>query len=97
MNKEEFIKQITAKTPTLVDFYADWCGPCQMQMPIVDEVATEHSVIKINIDQNPEIAKLYRVSTIPTLIVFKGEEEFQRFVGITPKDDLIETIDLASK
>lgn len=97
MTKEEFIQKINVKNPVLVDFYADWCGPCQMQMPIVDEVATEHSVIKVNIDENPEVAKAYRVSTIPTLIVFKGEEEFQRFVGITAKDELVETLELAAK
>ena len=97
MTKEEFIKQITEKTPVLVDFYADWCGPCQMQMPIIDDISSNHSVIKINIDQNPEIAQAYRVSTIPTLIVFKGETESQRFVGITSKDDLVEAIELASK
>ena len=79
---ENFEQEVLqAEKPVLVDFYADWCGPCKMMSPIVDEIAEEESEIKvcnINIDQAMEIAQKYRVMSIPTFIAFKNGEEAGR-------------------
>ena len=74
--------------PVLVDFYADWCGPCKMLSPVVEEIAGEsdaYRVCKINVDDAPEIAARYRVMSIPTLIVFQGGEAAARTVGVQRK------------
>ena len=83
--EEEVLK---SEIPVLVDFYADWCGPCQMVSPIVDEIAGERSdikVCKVNVDEQPELAGEFGVMSIPTLIVFKNGEEIDRSVGALPK------------
>jgi thioredoxin 1 len=78
--------------PVLVDFFADWCGPCRMQGPIVEELAGELSgktkVGKINIDQNGATAEKYGVMSIPTLIIFKGGEAKKTLVGLQGKEGL---------
>ena len=82
---------LTAEVPVMVDFYADWCGPCKMMGPIFEEVASEVTTAKfgkINIDEAMEIAKKYRVMTIPTFIVFKGGEVHKRHSGTMSKDEL---------
>ena len=76
----------------LVDFYADWCGPCKMVAPIVNEIANEHSDItvgKVNVDENNSLAIKYGVVSIPTLIVFKDGKEQTRIVGYRPKEDIL--------
>lgn len=79
----------------LVDFYADWCGPCRMVSPIVDEIAVENADIvvgKVNVDESSELASRYGVMSIPTLIVFKGGREYSRIVGYKPKGAILEAI-----
>ena len=76
----------------LVDFYADWCGPCKMVAPIVNEIANERSDItvgKVNVDENNSLAIKYGVVSIPTLIVFKDGKEQTRIVGYRPKEDIL--------
>lgn len=81
--------------PVLVDFYADWCGPCQMMGPVVDEIAQEMpdvKVCKLNIDDEMEIAQKYAVMTIPTFIVFKNGEVKARDLGAKPKSALVDML-----
>ena len=76
----------------LVDFYADWCGPCKMMAPIMDEIADEHpdlGVFKVNVNENPDLANKYGVVSIPTLITFKAGKETAKLVGYKPKQDIL--------
>ena len=96
INDENFDEKVLkSEKPVLVDFYADWCGPCKMMSPIVDEIAEEESEIKvcnINIDQAMEIAQKYRVMSIPTFIAFKNGEEAGRQIGAVSKGELLSLI-----
>lgn len=89
----DFNEMIAGQKPTLVDFYATWCGPCKMQAPILEEVKKEvgdaANIIKIDVDQNQEISTRYRVQSIPTLIMFKDGEAVWRGVGLHQKDQLV--------
>lgn len=78
--------------PVLVDFYADWCGPCKMLSPIVEEIAASEDlfeVFKLNVDEAPDIAARYGVMSIPTLIAFKGGEAVQHKVGVQSKQAIL--------
>lgn len=78
--------------PVLVDFYADWCGPCKMLSPVVEEIAVSANsfeVLKLNVDDAPDIAARYGVMSIPTLIVFRGGEAVQRKVGVQSKQAIL--------
>lgn len=81
----------------LVDFYADWCGPCKMMAPIIDELAKEYEGIvkigKLNVDDNPETTKQYRVMSIPTMIIIKNGEAVDTLVGAVSKNVLKEKLD----
>jgi thioredoxin 1 len=86
-----------AQTPVLVDFWAEWCVPCHMVSPVVEEIGRdkgEHlQVAKLNIDENPDVTRKYGVMSIPTLMLFKGGEEVARVVGARGKDALLREID----
>ncbi len=93
---EKFSKIINNSKPVLIDFYADWCGPCQAMGPILKEVKNDLqndvSIIKINVDKNPEISRRYGVRGIPTFFIFKNGEQLWRKSGILKKDELVTII-----
>ncbi len=92
ITKENFEDEVlNSDKPVLVDFWAEWCGPCRMLSPVVDEFAEENSEVKvgkINVDEQPELAMKFNVMTIPTLIVFKNGEVTNKSVGVIPKEQI---------
>lgn len=94
----DFEEQVLkSSVPVLVDFWAVWCGPCQMVAPIVDELANEYAgkvkVRKLNTDENPEVAGRYQVMSIPTILFFKNGQVVEKLVGARPKRQFKEMID----
>lgn len=94
--KDQLKEIIDSSTPTLVDFYATWCGPCKMQTPILhefkEELGNKVNIVKVDVDQNPELASEYAVQSIPTLIMFKNGQLKEKMVGLTTKATLSEML-----
>ena len=92
VTKENFSEVRASEKPVLLDFYADWCGPCRMVSPLVDEIAEEHSeftVGKVNVDEQPELAAAFGVSSIPMLAVIKNGAVTAHAVGARPKSAIL--------
>ena len=88
---------LDSETPVLVDFWAEWCVPCHMVSPVVEEIAQEKGealkVAKLNIDDNPQATRTYGVMSIPSLILFKGGQEVARVIGAKPKDAILRDLE----
>ena len=88
---------LSSKTPVLVDFWAEWCGPCRMLAPIVEKIAQDYSgkikVGKLNVDDNPEVPQQYGIQGIPTMILFKNGQLAKQMVGFQPEEKIKSAID----
>jgi len=87
---------LKSEKPVVVDYWAEWCGPCRMVAPVLEEIATEHAdkinVVKINIDENPQVAQRYGILQIPTLNVFANGEVVKQVIGAKPKSALLKDL-----
>ncbi len=97
VSRETFDEQVrNAAKPVLLDFWASWCGPCRMVSPLVDEISEERDDIlvgKVNVDEEPELAQMFNIMSIPTLLVFKNGEISASAVGAMPKEDILALLD----
>ncbi len=92
LEKENF-NEIISKGTNLVDFYAEWCGPCKMLMPILEELDEKINIIKVNVDEHEDLAREYGIMSIPTLIFFKDGDIKKEIVGFKSKEELENIID----
>ena len=95
--RSSFEKIIDSKTPVLVDFFADWCGPCKMLAPILkqvkDEMGDRVKIVKIDVDKNQSLAQKYQVRGVPTMLLFKDRKQVWRQSGVLQKADIIKVIE----
>lgn len=96
LTNEEFEKNVKSSDKLVfIDFYADWCGPCRMMAPVVEEISEEVDGVdfyKVNCDDEQELASKYEVMTIPTLLILKKGEQIKEFIGVTDKEEIIEEL-----
>ena len=97
LNDENFKDYIASDKPVLVDFWAEWCGPCKMLTPIIEELAEDYAdraiIAKVNVDESSSIAQKYSIRSIPALLFFKNGAVEQQLVGAVPKEEIVKIID----
>ncbi|MBE5932373.1 MAG: thioredoxin [Lachnospiraceae bacterium] len=96
INNENYESEVlNSDKPVLIDFWASWCGPCQMLGPIVEAIAEENTdikVCKVNIDENPDLASQFKIMSIPTLVVMKNGEVYNKSVGVISKSEILDLV-----
>lgn len=92
LNESEFDAKITSAPLAMVDFWATWCGPCQMLAPVLEELSQQVKVVKVDVDENPQLAMVFQVSSIPTIISFRDGKGLKKSVGVTSKEALLELL-----
>lgn len=95
ITSKNFTEILNSSGTVIVDFYADWCGPCKMMSPIIDEIAKENENIKVgkvNVDEAQDLATEYNIMSIPTIIIFKNAKLYKTFVGVTSKENILNAL-----
>ena len=92
-NEDNFKELVLDSTePVLVDFRATWCGPCQMLAPVLEELSQQVKVVKVDVDENPQLAMAFQVSSIPTVVSFRDGKALKKSVGVVPGEKLLELL-----